>query len=192
MKPGANNERVFRMSFASVYPRVPIERILRTTILLVVALVGCSAPNEDANNAGVQYFFIETEGFGMDLNSCFANSMYGKWSNAGFQLKDSVNDFPPDDTSAKHVFVDMKELERTIDPVNRNVLSISLTGDLSPNGASLSIRRFRLSGNHHREQTASFLDLKLVDRANDFISPGQLDVDELCEEIVEAAITASY
>lgn len=192
MKPGANNERVYRMAFARVDPSVPVTRIFRTTILLAVALSGCSAPGVGEDPAGVQCFFIETEGFGMDLNSCFANSMYGKWSNAGFQLKDSVNDFPPDDASEKHVFMDLEELERTLDPVNSGVLSIFLKGDLSPEGTSLSIQRFRLNGDHERERIASFPDLKLVDRANDFISPGQLDVDELCEQIVQAAITASY
>ena len=59
-------------------------------------------------------------------------------------------------------------------------------------GTSFSILRFRLNENKDWQQTTTFIDLPLKDRDNDFISPNQLDVDEICEQIIKATIKSSY
>ena len=167
-------------------------KIFYFNILLTFCFTNCSEKNVKKVNLNCKCFFIETINFSSDLKKCFGNSIYGKWANKQFHPQDSLTLFAVRDTSPKHTFKDIKDFKPLTDSTNIEKLSISLKGDLSTGGTSFSILRFKLNENKDWQQTATFIDLPLKDRDNDFISPNQLDVDELCEQIIKATIKSSY
>ena len=160
--------------------------------VLTICFTNCSEKAVKKAAPNVECFFIETINFGKDLKMCYGNSLYGKWANKQFHLQDSLTLFAIKDTSPKHTFKDILDFKQFTDSTNIEKLSISLNGDLSTSGTSFSILRFKLNHNKDWEQTTTFINLPLKDRDNDFISPNQLDVDELCEQIIKATIKLSY
>lgn len=167
-------------------------KIFCFSILLTFCFTNCSEKNVKKVNPNGKCFFIETINFSNDLKMCFGNSIYGKWANKQFHLQDSLTLFAVRDTSPKHTFKDIQDFKPLTDSTNIEKLSISLKGNLSTGETSFSILHFKLNQNKDWQQTTTFIDLPLKDRDNDFISPNQLDVDELCEQIIKATIKSSY
>jgi hypothetical protein len=167
------------------------------TVILILAIVysSCSQKNKKSSSdkeVKGRIFYIETENFGSDLNSCFGNTMYNKWSTIDFQLKDSTEVFTGKDPNEKHLFTDIKHFKPTLTNQDFEKIIVRLKGDWSVRNTKYSIERFKYVGNGNWRRIGNLGDFKTSDRENDFISPNELDVDELCEQIVAMTVKASY
>lgn len=136
----------------------------------------------------VKIFYIETENFGSDLNSCFGFTIYNKWSNIDFQLKDSAEVYKGKVPFEKHFFSDIKNFKQPLSNKNFEKIIVRLKDDWS----KYSIERFKYEGNGNWRRIGNLGDFKISDRKNDRISPNKLDVDEVCDQIVAMTIKASY
>lgn len=155
----------------------------------------CSQHSKKSNSdteMGHRTFYIETENFGIDLNSCFGLVIFNKWSNTDFQLKDSTEVFTGTSPKEKHIFKDIKNFNEKFTQPYFEKITVRLKGDWSVSNTKYSIERYQYVGNGKWRRIANLGDFKTKDRENDFICPNRLDVDELCEQIVATTVKASY
>jgi prolyl-tRNA synthetase len=164
-------------------------------LILTIVCISCSQTSKKSNSDKEiegRIFYIETDNFGSVLNSCFGYSIYNKWSNIDFQLKDSTEVFTGKDANEKHFFTDVKNFKPIFTNQNSEKIRIRLKGDRSFGNTKYSIERFKYNGDGNWRIIANLGDFKTSDREKDFISPNKLDVDELCEQIVKMTVKASY
>jgi len=172
-------------------------RQITEILLLTLLCLGCSQTNkksEKISNIKIdgKLFYIETVNFGIDLNSCFGNSIFNKWSTLDFQLKDSSKIYSGREPNERHIFYDINDFKETGSNRDFEKIVIRLKGDWTVENTKYSIERFRYNGNGTWRRIGNLGDFKTRDRENDFISPGILDVDELCEQIIAMTVKASY
>jgi hypothetical protein len=158
-----------------------------------VFCLSCTQTNKESENkSDGKIFYIETESFGNDLNSCFGNTIFNKWSTLDFQLNDPSKTYSGKDPNEIHIFSDIGDFKETVNERDFEKIVIRLKGDWTVQNTKYSIERFKYDGNGAWRRIGNLGDFKTFDRANDFISPGNLDVDELCEQMVNMTIKASY
>ena len=118
--------------------------------------------------------------------------MFNKWSDTSFKLHDNTISYKGNDLNNKHAFLDIKSFTPTNTPDNVEKITVILNGDLTVKNTTYLIKRFALQDNGEWKRIANYGDFKTFDRPNDFISPTHLDVDEICEQLVEQTIKSSY
>lgn len=137
-------------------------------------------------------FYIETVNFGSDLSSCFRNRIFNKWSNIDCHLKDSAEVYTGKNPKEKHYFSDIKNFNEKLVGQDFEKIVVRLKGDWTIKNTKYSIERYKYDSNGNWRRIGNLGDFRTRDRVNDFISPNQLDVDELCEQIVDMTVKASY
>lgn len=169
------------------------------TLIIILAIVCGSCSQTDKKTRSEKdseiegrTFYIETVNFGSDLNSCFGNTIFNKWSNLDFHLKDSTEVYTGKDPKEKHFFSDIKNFNERLADQDFEKIVVRLKGDWTTKNTKYSIERYKFDGNGNWQRIGNLGDFKTRDRVNDFISPNQLDVDELCEQIVAMTVKASY
>lgn len=137
-------------------------------------------------------FYIETENFGEELNSCFKNTIFNKWSDLDFKLRDTTEEFITKEITEKHIFLDINNFKEDSGNSNFEKITIRLKGDRTIENTKFSIERFKYNGDGTWRRIGNLGDFKTVDRDNDLINPKKLDTDELCQQLIEKTIIASY
>lgn len=159
-------------------------------------LTACGQTEEksksDTQTTKEKVIYVETKNFGIDLQSCFSHNLFNKWSDTSFKLHDNTIIYSGGDLNNKHAFLDIKSFTRTNTPDNVEKITVILNGDLTVENTTYLIERFALQDNGEWKRFANYVDFKTFDRPNDFISPTHLDVDEICEQLVEQTIKSSY
>ena len=92
----------------------------------------------------------------------------------------------------KHIFLDIKNFKEDLEDNNFEKITIRLKGDWTIENTKYSIERFKYTGNGTWRRIGNLGDFKTVDRDNDLISPKKLDTDELCQQLIEKTVIASY
>lgn len=159
-------------------------------------LAACGQAEKNTNSAGQtlkeKVFYVETKNFGIDLQSCFSHNLFNKWSDTSYRLSDNTISFNGKDIENKHTFLDIKSFTQTNPPERVEKVSVILKGDLTIKNTTYSISRFALQANGQWTLIENYGDFKTFDRTNDFISPANLDVDEICEQLVQKTVECSY
>lgn len=165
--------------------------------MLTLLCLSCSQTEEKPvltkdNKFEDKTFYIETENFSEELNSCFKNTIFNKWSDLDFKLRDTTEELIIKEITEKHIFLDIKNFKEDSKDNNFEKITIRLKGDWTIKNTKYSIERFKYNGNGTWRRIGNLGDFKIVDRKNDLISPEKLDTDELCQQLIETTIIASY
>ncbi len=165
--------------------------------LAVNVLVSCKKSNSQFEEYNTilkhpKVFYVETVNFGTDLHNCFGGKLFNHWSGSDFELKSTETTFDGTDVFQKHEFYDISKFSAVNKPVRFEKITLTLKGDWSVKNTSYSIERFRYESNGTWFRIGNLGDFKTHDRADDTLSPNQLDVDELCDQIVNKTILGSY
>lgn len=159
-------------------------------------LIACGQTEEksksDTQIKKEKVIYVETKNFGIDIQSCFSHNLFNKWSDTSFKLHDNTISYNGSDLNNKHAFLDIKSFTRTNTPDDVEKITVILNGDMTVENTTYLIERFTLQDNGEWKRFASYGDFKTFERPNDFISPTHLDVDEICEQLVEQTIKSSY
>jgi lysozyme family protein len=165
--------------------------------ILAIVCSSCSQADKKTRSEKVseiegRTFYIETVDFGSDLNRCFGYTIFNKWSSHDFLLKDSKQVYTGKEPKEKHLFSDIKNFNESLADQDIEKIVVRLKGDWSIKNTKYSIERYKYDGNGNWRIIVNLGDFMTGDRVNDFISPNQLDVDEICEQIVATTVKASY
>ena len=134
--------------------------------------------------------YVETINFRTDIQSCFSGNLFNNWSDSLFELhKNGIFD---GDVRGKHLFLGISTFNPENAGTNVEKMTITLIGDLTVANTTYSIEKFALQDNREWKAITGLKNYKTFDRRNDFISPGRLDVDEMCEQLVQKTIEDSY
>jgi hypothetical protein len=96
------------------------------------------------------------------------------------------------DVTGKHLFLGISTFNPENVGGNVEKITVTLIGDLTVANTTYSIEKFALQDNKTWKAITGLKNYKTFDRRNDFISRGRLDVDEICEQLVQKTIEASY
>jgi hypothetical protein len=165
-------------------------------ILFLCLLTACEQTDKSTNSdtpiTKEKVFYVETKNFGIDIQSCFSHTLFNKWSDTSFMLHENEIIYKGKDLTSKHAFLDIKSFTPTNTPDNVEKIKVIIRGDLTVKNTIYSIERFSLQDNGDWKRIADFGSFKTFDRPNDFISPSHLDVDEICDQLVQKTVETSY
>jgi hypothetical protein len=169
-----------------------MKRITQLLILFILTACGQTEDTSSDRLSKEKVIYVETKNFGIDLQSCFSNTLFNKWSDTSFILQDSKITYKGKDLNNKHVFLDINSLTQTNTQNVVEKILVILKGDWTVQNTTFTIEKFALQTDGQWKNIGSYEALKLFDRGNDFISPKELDVDEICEQVVKKIVEASY
>ena len=154
-------------------------------------LVACSQTGRQRNSAsgkeGIKTVYLETKNFGSDLQVCFAHTIIDKWTDSSFRIYDSTLSFR---RQGKQRFHDIGSFKVNGEGITEKMV-IRLNGDPTVRHTTYSIERFVWQDGNWKLLLRTG-PIKTFDRPNDFISPGKMDVDEICEQLVQSTVACSY
>lgn len=150
-------------------------------------LTGCGENEELPGKpySGIKTVYIETQNFGRDVKTCFDNILLNKYLDTTFNAFER-----PNSPGLILHFPDFKSYSSADQLNNIERVKIVLKSNSSNRPATYSIERFHLQGKQWKQ--IGVYDYTVRDRAEDFISPGQSDVDEICEQLIRTTIEIYY
>lgn len=159
-------------------------------LIFLFIIAACGQTDSDKLNSGIKVIYVETINFRTDIQTCFSGNLFSRWSDSLFELHE--NGIYYSDLKGKHLFLGINSFNQENARGNVEKMRITLIGNLTIANTTYSIEKFVLQDNGEWKAITGLKNYKTFDRRNDFISPGRLDVDEICEQLVQETVEASY
>jgi len=166
-------------------------------IILTHALMGCNKNDKqlelyESIHLHPKVFYVETKNFSNVLQNCFGNKLLNHWTANDFTLKSLETAYYGNTIFQKHEFLDISKFSAGEQPVRFEKITLTLKDEINFKNTTYTIERFRYENNGTWRRIGNLGDFKTFNRLDDELSPEQLDVNELCNRIVEKTILASY